>query len=288
LLHPEQPNNTNTLLGTLEKSFTNDPTRYLERTYFKFIGEPTFVPPSGSANGPPVAPTLTGKTISDGNITAAVMANDLIPPFFYAAGTVDAQNNPVAMTPPIERVPRGTLIQAFTNDELRTMANALPDFAGSLTVLNSNPDAKVIRESHRNHLGGFRITAENGTRYIYGIAVYNTDYEEHKFSVDRKKLCPATGYCTIVSPPGPTAEETALGAAYDYKVAGSEQLLEIKKLSPYPTSFLLTAIVGPDYVGTDGIPGVFRSGDEDSALPLKILLSLDSNRKLTLSSSPQI
>jgi hypothetical protein len=255
LLHPEQPNNTNTLLGTLEKSFTNDPTRYLERTYFKFIGEPTFVPPPGSANGPPVAPTLTGKTISDGNITAAVMADDLIPPFFYAAGTVDAQNNPIAMTPPTERVPRGTLIQAFTNDELRTMANALPDFAGRLTVLNSNPDAKAIRESHRNHLGGFRITAENGTRYIYGIAVYNTDYEEHKFSVDRKKLCPASGYCTIVSPPGPTAEETALGAAYDYKVAGSEQLLEIKKLSPYPTSFLLTAIVGPDYVDTDGIPG---------------------------------
>jgi hypothetical protein len=253
---PGQPNNVDTLLGALKKSFKDDPTGFLERTYFKFIGEPSFAQAPESSGVSPIAPKLTGKSISDSSIASLVMANSVVPPFFYVAEAVDAQNSPVTRTPPVERVPRATLIQAFTNSELRTMANALPDFAAVLAIIDANASTRTMRQNHPNHIGGFRITVQNGTRYVYGLAVYNTNYEEHKFSVDRKKLCPASGYCTIVNPPTPTATTgDVAGAAYDYKVAGSEEMLEIKKLSPYASSYLLTAVLGPDYIDSDGIPG---------------------------------
>lgn len=48
-------------------------------------------------------------------------------------------------------------------------------------------------------------------------------------------------------------------AAFDYRassnISSSENFLEVKEVSPYPTSYLLTAIIGPDYVDADGIAG---------------------------------
>ncbi len=250
-----QPNNVDTLLGAVKRAFQPDPGGYLERAYFKFIGEPSVAPAPESADWQPVAPKLTGTFVGD-SVQAALASNGVIPPFYYAAGTVDGQNQPVLAPPPGQRVPRANLIQAFSNGELRSLANALPEFRGASTAVDGNSAARAVRDSHPNHIGGFRITDKNGTRYVYGAAVYNTAYEEHKFSVDRTALCPASGYCTIIKPPAATGDdETNLGAAYDYRVKGSEQFLEIKKLSPYPTSYLLTAIVGPDYVDSDGVPG---------------------------------
>jgi hypothetical protein len=255
-------NAVQTLLGTLAKSFVEDPTGYRERTYFKFIGEPSVAPALESIGWKPIAPKLTGQYVGPTSVPAALTTNIEMPPFVYAAGDKDDNGNAVAAQPPTERVSRATLVQAFTNDELRRMANALPDFSASLSAIDTNPDLnlKQRRLDGGNHIGGFRITSQNGTRYVYGISVYNTKYEEQKFSVDRKTLCTAAAagaapYCTIIKPPPADADELGLGAAYHYKVAGSEQLLEIKKLSPYPTSYLLTAIIGPDYIDSDGVPG---------------------------------
>src|SRR5260221_9627053 len=72
------------------------------------------------------------------------------------------------------------MVQAFTNNELRKMAKALPDLSANLPVMDTNADKRL-----GNHIGAFRITGQNGTRYVYGMAVYNTHYEEHKFR-DRK------------------------------------------------------------------------------------------------------
>lgn len=221
------------LLTKIQQAFPDDPTGNRERTYFKFIGEPSSTRPSIVPGSPaPVAASLQGAF--DAGQT---------PPQYFTAGTAFLPAGPPAND---ERVPRASLIQSFTNGELREMANALPEFKRDFAPLAG----ETARRD--NHIGAFRVTATNGTRYAYGIAVYNTGYAEYKFSVDRK-LCPA-GPCPIIKPPPPTTAAVA-GAIYDYKVAGSEKLLEVKSLPAYPTSYLLTAILGTDYIDADGIPG---------------------------------
>jgi hypothetical protein len=215
-----------TLLRTIREAFADDPSGYRERTYFKFIGEPSFaqvsIVPGGAA---PVAPTL------EPGFDGAQM-----PPTIYQAGL------PIGMVGQLdERAPRAALVQAFTNGELKTMANALPDVARDAARLLSD-----VRRA-ANHIGAFRITTTSGVRYAYGIAVYNTWYEEHKFTVDRSLW--GAGPCTIVKP---TAQDPS---RYDYQVTGSEKMLEIKSMGPYPTSYLLTAVLGADYIDADGVPG---------------------------------
>jgi hypothetical protein len=217
------------LLKSLQDAFVDDPSGIRERTYFKFIGEPSFAQASivKGDQASPIAPTLQENF--DGS---------QMPPWIYTAGLP----NGALQQAKTERTPRATLIQAFTNGELRTMANALPDVARDAAPLLSDP----IRAA--NHIGAFRITTTSGARYVYGTAVYNTKYEEHKFTVDRKN-CPAgPDPCTIVSPP-----QGATG--YDYQASGSEKMLEIRSLAPYPTSYLLTAVLGPDYIDADDVPG---------------------------------
>ena len=245
---------TQTLLGALASSFADDPTGSRERTYFKFIGEPSVAPAVESSGFSPVAPTLNGQYVGPRNLQDALTTNIEMPPFVYAAGATDTLGNSVAAQSPAERVARAMLIQGFTNKDLRQMAKAVPDVSAGVPALDPAAQQKRLD----GHIGAFRITGQNGTRYVYGLAAYNTHYEEHKFSLDRKAQCPsappgeAAPYCTIVKP---TPNAAGFGAAYDYKVKGSEQLLEIKQLSAYPTSYLLTAIIGPDYVDSDGIPG---------------------------------
>ncbi len=246
-----------TLVDALTSSFAEDPTGYRERTYFKFIGEPSVAPAVESTGWKPIAPTLTGQYVGPNSVPAALTTNIEMPPFVYIAGDKDDHGNAVVPPAPAERVARATLVQAFTNNELRKMAKALPDLSANLPVMDTNADKRL-----GNHIGAFRITGQNGTRYVYGMAVYNTHYEEHKFSADRSR-CPKPAhasdpipYCTLIQPdPATTEEKNAFGAAYDYKVPGSEKLLEIKQLSAYPTSYLLTAVIGPDYIDSDGIPG---------------------------------
>src|SRR5207247_1166812 len=62
-----------------------------------------------------------------------------------------------------QRAERATVIQAFTNAQLTTYARALPEFKVDVPVTRG-PD---------HHIGGFIITKPDGTRYVYGIPVYN-------------------------------------------------------------------------------------------------------------------
>jgi hypothetical protein len=227
------------LLATAQGAFSPDPSGYRERTYFKFIGEPSAGRPA----------TVSGSTpLAIGLNEAANAAR--VPQLFYAA---DEKSLTLASSD--ARVPRATLIQSFTNGELRSMANALPEFKRDFAPLAGETQ---VRRDH--HIGGFRITTSSGARHIYGIAVYNTHYEEQKFSVDRT-LCGA-GPCAVITPPAhplqdtPDAKDpTKCLPIYDYRVNGSERMLEAKCLPAYPTSYLLTAILGADYIDADDIPG---------------------------------
>ena len=91
------------------------------------------------------------------------------------------------------------------------------------------------------------MTLPDGRRLIYAIPNYNTVHEEHEFSVARTNFASGTN-CQLILPP-------AAGTSYQYDIDNTEHYHHIKKLSPYVTAYLLTAILGPDYIDADGTPG---------------------------------
>jgi hypothetical protein len=231
--------NADALLNDARNTYA-DPSHTGERSYFKFIGEMT------AANAPaltqPVSVPLTA-------VAWTPTFPPQVPPTYFAASAADL-HAPNGSQP---RVPRATLIEAFTYKDLRERYSALPELAADYLSVCGKPSAAQpgCRDWYRrdNHIAAFRITTAAGLRYIYGIAVYNTRYEEHKFSLDRSKCLsgsPPAWCTTLTNLSTPPAADEAPGAAYDYRT--SEGFLEIKKVSPYPTSYLLTAIVGPDYI----------------------------------------
>src|SRR5262249_34542488 len=56
---PGTPNTVQSLVGALAKSFADDPAGDRERTYFKFIGEPSSAPASEPLRPQPIASRLT-------------------------------------------------------------------------------------------------------------------------------------------------------------------------------------------------------------------------------------
>jgi hypothetical protein len=229
------------LLTTLQNAVTNkSPNGVYERYYFKFIGEPTAS--SALAN-------LPGREQAVKAPLAAVSWGGLgdIPPQYYRALPQLKTSDGQITSPPIDaidgsgRVRRAAVIQAFTNDLLSSRRPALADLEGEHT-------SKRWAEAKGHLIGAFRITSPDGTRYAYGLPVYNRRYEQHEFSVDRAGRQPDSN-CALVKPPHGQDEN------YDYQINGTEHFLHVRKLPPHATAYLLTAIVGPDYVDTDGDPG---------------------------------
>ncbi|MDH3600433.1 MAG: hypothetical protein OEU26_12430, partial [Candidatus Tectomicrobia bacterium] len=139
------------------------------------------------------------------------------------------------------RAGRATVIQAFTNEELEKYADALSEFKTGATVTRLG----------KHHIGGFIITKPDGIRYVYGIPVYNHVHEEFQFSGSRGGLRAEEYHCTLADP-GSTDGQ------YPYKwpnVEHSDEFLYKKSLPPYVTAYLLTSILGPDYIdiGSDGV-----------------------------------
>ena len=206
----------------------------VERTYFKFIGEMT------AAAQPAFADPISVP------LSAVPFDIKRPPPLYFAADPIDLR-----LPPSAQRVPRASLIEAFTYEDLRRTHNALP----ALTTEYQRVRNDGCRRP--NHIGAFRIVTTNGSQYVYGLAAYNTRYEQHKLSVDRSR-CPA-GWCTtLIDLPARKSSQPA-NAAFDYADAvgasASEQFLEIKTLSAYPSSYLLTNLIGPDYVDADRTAG---------------------------------
>lgn len=226
------------LLDAASKVAPSSPASGWERTFFKVIGETVPAAPSAILPGEAAPVRVPIKA------AASFDLNDLPPGFFAAEPnlTSDGANRFGISLNQDKRAPRATLVEAFTNEQLDKQRPAFPEFAPS------RKGSQLYSERGAQHIGGFRVTSRGGTRYVYALPVYNTKHEEHEFSVARSDFQPNTD-CTIVLPP---IEGTD---SYKYKIAGTEQYHHIKKVSPYVVTYLLTAVLGPDYVDSDSVPG---------------------------------
>ncbi|MBK7149050.1 MAG: hypothetical protein IPH78_09570 [Bacteroidetes bacterium] len=92
------------------------------------------------------------------------------------------------------------------------------------------------------HIGGISALNHEGMRYIYGISAYNNVQIDANFSVVN------TGdYCNQTI--------SGIAAGQDilyYKHNATDQFKQETYTPPYAHSYLLTAIVGPDYVDVNG------------------------------------
>jgi hypothetical protein len=109
-----------------------------------------------------------------------------------------------------------------------------------------NEDAQAPYENYRraNHISEIDVLEPDGKRYVYGIPVYNTNQQEVSFSLAADQIPDQSGLISYNS------GQNSINNTY-----GKDQLFQSEKIPAYPHSFLLTALLSPDYVDVknDGI-----------------------------------
>ena len=141
-----------------------------------------------------------------------------------------------------ERKLRGTVVQPITNDEL---LNGSSEMISHFKVNYLDPTG-VERAFNRSalpghHMAGYTALSQDGLRYNYAIPAYNLKQEEVTFSVRKQP-----GQVARVNVGNPGQNDP------DYDHNGTEKFLKKVEMPSYAHSFLLTSILGPDYVDVTG------------------------------------
>ncbi|MEL6559871.1 MAG: hypothetical protein AAFQ94_16905 [Bacteroidota bacterium] len=100
---------------------------------------------------------------------------------------------------------------------------------------------RLLAEGKGHHTAGYTALTPEGARYVYALPAYNITHEEYTFStpkVDGKAR-------TDVSPGNGDGDP-------DYQYDNTNEFFSKKIIPDYAHSYLLTAIVGQDYVDVTG------------------------------------
>lgn len=102
-----------------------------------------------------------------------------------------------------------------------------------------------------HHLGEITVTDNSGQRMVYGIPVYNVKQQEVTFSVNKpagttleQELARRGGLLTYTLDPNDDTRP--------YYLNGRDELFNRETTPGYATSFLLSAVLSPDYVDVKG------------------------------------
>lgn len=97
-----------------------------------------------------------------------------------------------------------------------------------------------FRRGH--HMSEITVYRPDGMRYVYGLPAYNTKQVEATFAIGNRQIDCATGLTNYdVSDANPEENKKGL-----------DRYVNIMEMPAYAHSFLLTAIVSPDYVDVTG------------------------------------
>jgi hypothetical protein len=109
-------------------------------------------------------------------------------------------------------------------------------------------DGAILREKRvnsyrkKNHISEIDVLNPDGRRYIYGVPVYNFLQKDVTFSVDANKGDKASGLVSY----DPNVDNTVSNQN------GNDNYFSKEEMPAYPHSFLLSAILSPDYVDLTG------------------------------------
>ena len=215
-----------------------------EPAYFKMAGEqtldtdPGFFEQIGGFKAVRVGLENTSGTMLGVNTQEKFVKNLETEPGLSIDGPVKRKN----------RDPRNQLFSYLTAEEASQFGlNKTIDYYnfGEEKIRNKKRENGVNRKAY--HISEITILkpGENPTRYFYGLPVYNLKHEEVSFSVNSAKANCKTELVEYE----PDIENT-IG-----NKSGRENYFNKIELPPYAHSYLLTGIVGDDYVdkGGDGL-----------------------------------
>lgn len=133
--------------------------------------------------------------------------------------------------------------QYIPNHHERNHTDAL-DHTGYAKVQKIDRREEMPGEDH--HYGEFQILQNNGFTYVYGLPVYNNQTVEASFAIAAPNSSPNNsqdqGYVDYNSSTDPTAKNEN----------GRDHFVSKKEVPGYAHSFLLTAILSPDYTDLTG------------------------------------
>ncbi len=137
-----------------------------------------------------------------------------------------------------ERKSRSQVIQPITNEQLMAGSQALVSYF-NVTYINKAGMSQTFTRNGLpgHHVAGFTALTPAGLRYNYGIPAYNLYQEDVTFSAQKQ-----AGQTSKVNVGNGGNGDPA------YSHANTEKFLKKVEMPPYAHSYLLTSIIGPDYV----------------------------------------
>lgn len=106
------------------------------------------------------------------------------------------------------------------------------------------PPSRNLDRTPNEQNAGFTATGIDGVRWVYGLPIQNHVQKEAIFSVEPVDDCSKR----VFVPSTPDDE-------IDYKVDGTHKYIDEKTIPEYAHSYLLTSVLGSDYVDIDNTPG---------------------------------
>jgi hypothetical protein len=155
------------------------------------------------------------------------------------------------LTVDTERKSRNQTIQPYTNDQLLKIGEVDPEILPhfKISYQDENGDEHRYDRTSRpgHHIAAYTALTPEGLRYNYGIPAYNETQEEYTYSVSKNATEDIDRVSIDLSEPREADEP-------NYNVATDKYLRRVKTPA-YAHSYLLTSILGPDYVdvGNDGV-----------------------------------
>ncbi len=196
-----------------------------------------------------------GATISNNlPIAYAIDAEDN----FYRAHNLDQAGNTVVFQPfRADRRKRSQDIEPFTNRNLMTGSGSgkstiIPEFAFKYYTHPASNDEgfnkgdlesydNIRRDLPAHHIGGYTAITEEGMKYVYGLAAQNKKERDVTYTVKEND--------------GMLTQMNTTQNASDYKVQGTDKMYHSVEKGTYAHSYMLTSILGQDYVDLDQTKG---------------------------------
>lgn len=176
---------------------------------------------------------------------------------FYDITNIDQNTNGNVIqvnTSRQSRKKRAVGVEAFTNNMIMDgNASLIPEFTLSYYATNAQGYKRTNRTAYdgvrsalpKSQVGGYVATNEGGMRYVYGLPAQNSKERDVTFSV-KETASSASESLTVV--------ETESGYI-KYKHKGTDKYYNSIEKGTYSHAYMLTSILGQDYVDMDGVAG---------------------------------
>jgi hypothetical protein len=145
---------------------------------------------------------------------------------------------------------RNQAISYLAQDEASKVGldKTINDYPENTFTLNSVGDENVLHTTSRtatgsvSHISEVNVLSEGGARYVYGIPAYNTKQKEVTFNASGNTVECTSGLVQYASGTDNSTDNDN----------GMDNYYESKELPPYAHSYLLTALLSPDYIDKTG------------------------------------